>query len=103
MFRIKKKDKVKVLAGKDRGKTGEVLKVFYSTGRAVVSKIALVKKHKRPTQTDTGGIQEMESSVNMSNLAVICSKCDSATRVKYDCLADGKKVRICKKCGEMIV
>lgn len=103
MLHIKKKDKVIVLAGKDKGKTGEVLKIFAATNRVLVSKVNFIKRHTRPTQTDPGGIREKEAALHVSNVMLICSKCSKPTRKKIDFLADGKKVRVCKKCGEMIL
>jgi len=100
---IKKKDKVIVKTGKDKGKTGEVLKVFPETSRVIVSKINFIKRHTRPTQISPGGITEKESPVHISNVQLICPKCNRATRVKIDYLSDGKKIRVCRKCGEMIV
>jgi len=103
LLTIKKKDKVVVKAGKDKGKTGEVLKVFPETSRLVVSKINFIKRHTRPTQTRPGGITEKESSIHISSVQLICPKCNQATRVKIDHLSDGKKIRVCRRCGEMIV
>ncbi len=103
MLHIKKKDKVMVMTGKDKGKTGEVLKIFAEKKRVLVSKINFIKRHTRPTQTDPGGIREKEAPVHISNLMLICSKCSKPTRRKIDFLSDGKKVRVCRKCGEMIV
>ncbi|MFH1379705.1 MAG: 50S ribosomal protein L24 [bacterium] len=103
MLFIKKKDNIQVLAGKDKGKTGEVLKIMSDTNRVLVSKINFIKRHTRPTQTDPGGIREKEAAIHISNCILICPKCSKPTRKKMDTLADGKKVRICRKCGEMIV
>lgn len=103
MLHIKKKDKVMVMAGKDKGKTGEVLKIFHEKSRALVSKVNFIKRHTRATQTDPGGIREKEASIHISNLILVCSKCGKPTRKKSDTLSDGKKVRICRKCGEMIL
>ncbi|MBN1824173.1 MAG: 50S ribosomal protein L24 [Endomicrobiales bacterium] len=100
---IKKKDKVKILTGKDKGKQGEVLKVFPDKNRVIVAKINFVKRHTRPTQTDPGGIREKEASVPISNVVLLCAKCNQPTKAKFDFLSDGKKVRICRKCGEMII
>ena len=102
MLTIKKKDKVKVLAGKDRGKQGEVLKVFPEEGRVIVSKINFVKRHTKATQADPGGIREKEAALPISKVMLVCPKCTQAVRPKFDALSDGKKVRICRKCGEMI-
>ena len=103
MIFIKKKDKVKVKAGKDKGKSGEVLKVLPKKNAIIVSKINFVKRHRRTSQTEPGGITEKESPIHMSNVQLVCSKCNQPTRIKIDTLEDGKKVRICKKCGEMQV
>ena len=103
MFRIKKKDTVKVKKGKDKGKQGEVVKIFESTESAIVSKVNLVKRHTRPTQQSPGGLVEKEAPVKLANLQLICPKCSQPTRVKFDFLEDGEKVRVCKKCGEMVI
>ncbi len=103
MLHIKKKDKVKLLAGKDKGKTGEVLKVFPVKKRIIISKINFIKRHTRSTQTQPGGIREKEASIHISNVMLVCNKCNKPTRVSVDYLSDGKKIRICKKCGEIII
>jgi len=103
MLPVRKKDKVLVITGDDKGKRGEVLKVFPKENRLIVSKINIVKRHLRPTQTDPGGIREIEAPIHISNVMLICPKCDQTTRPKFDFLADGKKVRFCRKCGEMII
>ena len=102
MALILKKDKVLVLVGKDRGKQGEVIQVLPQTQRVVVSKINFVKRHSKPTQTQPGGIREKEASLHISNVMLICKKCSQPMRPKSDRLSDGTKVRICRKCGEMI-
>jgi large subunit ribosomal protein L24 len=99
---IRKKDKVLVLAGKNRGKQGEVISVI-DDKRVLVSKVNFVKKHARPTQTEPGGIREKEASIHISNVMLVCPKCKQAMRPKNDQLTDGTKVRVCRKCGEMIV
>lgn len=103
MLQIKKKDKVLVITGDDKGKKGEVLKVVPKSKRVIVSKVNLVKKHTRPTQNAPGGIREIEAPIHISNLVLLCPKCDQPTRPKFDFLSDGKKVRFCRKCGEMII
>src|SRR5690349_3375114 len=100
---IRKKDKVLVLAGKNRGKEGEVLQVLHTDERVLVSKVNFVKRHARPTQTQPGGIREKEASIHISNVMLVCPKCHQAMRPKSDRLNDGTKVRVCRKCGEMIV
>jgi large subunit ribosomal protein L24 len=103
MLTVKKKDKVVVLAGKDKGKRGEVLDIFPNKRRVIVSKISFVKRHTKPTQTDPGGIKEKESPIDISNVMLVCQKCDQAVRPKFDKLSDGTKVRVCRKCGETII
>lgn len=100
---IKRGDTVVVIAGKERGKRGKVLQVLPERGRVVVEKINMIKKHQRPTQKlRQGGIIEREGSIHLSNVVVVCGKCDRPTRTRVQILADGKKVRVCKRCGEMI-
>ena len=100
---IKKKDKVIVLAGKDKGKTGDVLKIFPGKHTAVVSKINFVTRHTKPTQTEPGGKLQKEAPLPVSRLMLVCPKCAKPTRPKWDILPDGSKTRLCKKCGEMII
>lgn len=99
---IKKNDKVMVIAGKDKGKTGKVLTVIKSINKAKVEGINIVKKHSKPTYKSSGGIVDIEAPIHLSNLMLICAKCTEATKVGYKLLQDGEKVRICKKCGEII-
>ncbi len=102
-FAIKKNDTVKVIAGKDKGKTGKVLRVVPKKGRAVVEKLNMVKRHLRPSeQARQGGILEREAPIEMSNLMLICTKCTDPTRVGYRVLDDACKVRYCKTCKEVI-
>jgi len=103
MRKIKKKDIVVVIAGKDKGKKGEVIKTDFINNKVIVSKINIVKKHSKPTQTEPGGIKEIESPIHISNVQLICPKCSKPTKVKISKTNDDKKVRICKKCGEMIL
>ena len=104
MLHVKANDQVLVLAGKDRGKTGRVLQVLADRKRAVIERINMIYRHTRqnPQQNVQGGILEKEAPVALSNLQVICRECNRATRVGYTRLSDGKKVRICKKCGGTI-
>lgn len=102
-IKIKKNDIVRVITGKDAGKTGKVLKVFTDSGKVVVEKINFVKRHTRPTQkVQQGGILEKESPLAVSKVMLICNKCGKPTRIKTGSIAGGKKVRICKKCSEML-
>ena len=103
MKKIKKGDRVIVLSGEDRGKEGVVLKVDQVKKRAIVEGVNFLKRHQKATQTNPqGGIIEKEAPVVMSNLMVICGKCNVGVKTKIVTLADGSKVRACKKCGEMI-
>lgn len=100
---IKKDDKVKIIAGKDSGKIGKVLKVDHKKGRLLVEKINMVKRHTRPTQKNRqGGIIEKEMPIQWSNVMVMCNKCVTPARVKMQRLEDGNKVRVCAKCGETL-
>ena len=103
MLHIKKNDTVKILVGKDKGKTGKILKVFPDKGRAIVQGANFIKKNQRRTrQEEQPGIIQREASLNMSNLAVVCKGCSRATRIGSNILKDGSKVRYCKKCNEIL-
>ena len=100
---IKKNDKVIVVAGKEKGKIGTVLKVIPQNERAVVEKLNIVKRHTRPGgKSAQGGIIEKEAPIHISNLMLVCGKCAEAARVGKKVLEDGSKVRFCKKCGEIL-
>jgi large subunit ribosomal protein L24 len=103
MFNIKKKDRVIILSGKDKGKKGEVLNVFAEKNRVVVEKINFVKKHIKPTKKNPGGIREIEAPIYISKVMLICPKCKQASRPKFDKLSDGSKVRVCRRCEEIII
>ena len=96
---VKKGDQVEVLSGKDKGKRGEVIVALPSEGKVVVRGVAVVKKAQRPTQANQqGGIVEKEAAIDVSNVALVCPTRGKATRVGH-AEEDGKKVRVCKKCG----
>lgn len=102
-IRLKKDDKVKVIAGRDNGKIGKVLKVDRKKNRVLVENINVVKKHSKPTaQNRQGGILETEAPIHASNLMLMCNKCIQATRIKMRRLEDGRKIRVCGKCNEQI-
>ena len=102
MNKIKKNDIVYVLAGRDRGKTGKVFRVFPDRGRALVEGINYVKKHARKTKQDQqGGIVQKESTIHLSDLAIFCKTCNKPTRVGINVLTDGTKSRFCKRCKEV--
>ncbi|HWJ03604.1 MAG TPA: 50S ribosomal protein L24 [Verrucomicrobiae bacterium] len=98
---VRKGDIVMVISGKDAGTKGKVLEVIPKTGRVVVEKVNVVKKHMRPTQKlPQGGIQEKEAPIASSNVMLYCEKCNSATRIGHKEM-DGNFVRVCKHCGEV--
>ncbi len=100
---IKRDDKVKVIAGKDKGKIGKVLKVVRKDDRLLVENVNFVKRHARPSaQSKQGGIIEKEAPIHWSNVMLMCNKCMQPARVKMQDLEDGGKVRVCKKCSEVI-
>ncbi|MDL1967226.1 MAG: 50S ribosomal protein L24 [Deltaproteobacteria bacterium] len=100
---IKKNDKVKIIAGKDKGKIGSVLKVIRKNSQVLVENINMVKHHVKPNaKNKQGGIVEKEAPIRSSNVMLMCSKCMSSVRIKIQILEDGKKTRICGKCGEII-
>lgn len=100
---VKKNDMVKVIAGKDKGKTGKVMRVFPEKGRIVVENLNVVKRHTRPTQTNAeGGIIEKEAALQASNVMLLCSSCNEAVRTGIRVLEDGSKARFCKKCNEIV-
>ena len=100
---IKKNDKVIVISGKEKGKIGTILKVDSEKDRAVVEKVNMVKRHSRPGgKRAQGGIIEKEAPLHISNLMLVCGKCAEATRIGRRTLEDGSKVRVCKKCGELL-
>ena len=100
---VKKGDKVVVLSGKDKGKEGEVLVAKPAEGKVVVEGVAIVKKAQRPTPANQqGGIIEQEAAIDVSNVMLICPSCGKPTRVGHASDAEGKKVRVCKKCGKDI-
>ena len=100
---IKKDDKVKVIAGKDKDKIGKVLKVIRKSDRILVENVNIVKRHSRPNaQNKQGGIVESEAPIHFSNVMLMCNKCLAPVRVKMQRLEDGKKMRVCRKCDEII-
>ena len=96
---VKKGDKVEVIAGKDKGKQGEILRSLPQKQRVVVQGCGIVTKHVRPTQQNPqGGRMSVEAPIHVSNVMLVCPKCGKPTRVASK-VEDGKKVRVCKKCG----
>jgi large subunit ribosomal protein L24 len=102
MQKIRKGDKVVVLTGKDRGRSGEVLRVIPKEGRAVVTGINMIKRHQRQTPSQEAGIINREAPIQLSNLALADPKDGKATRVGFKTLDDGRKVRFAKRSGDLI-
>jgi large subunit ribosomal protein L24 len=100
--KIKKGDKVVVLTGRDKGKTGEVLEVRPKDDRAVVRGVNLISRHQKQTQSQEGGIIRKEAAIHLSNLSLADPKDGKATRVGFKVLDDGRKVRVATRSGEQI-
>jgi len=101
--RVRKGDTVLVVAGKERGKKGKVLRVIPEKGRVVVERINMIKKHQKPTQKlRQGGIIEREGAIHLSNVMLVDPASDKPTRVGMKALSDGKKVRVARRSGEML-
>lgn len=101
-MKIKENDKVLVISGKDRGRTGKVEKIFRDKNKILVAGIAIVKKSSKPTKKNTkGGIINIPSPIDISNVALLCPKCNKKAKIKYKTISE-KKVRICSQCGEQI-
>ncbi len=101
-MKIKKGDTVIVLTGKDKGQQGEVLKALPKAQRVLVKGVNMVKKHRKPSATNPGGIDSMEATLHVSNVALLDPKSGKATRIGYTLNADGTKTRIARKSGEAI-
>ncbi len=103
VLKLKKGDKVLVIAGKDRGKRGKILINIRKKNRVIVEGINLVRRHTRPSQKNPqGGIIQKEASLDASNVQLICPNCNNPTRVGMKVSPKGKKIRVCKKCGSEI-
>ncbi|MBZ5576849.1 MAG: 50S ribosomal protein L24 [Acidobacteriia bacterium] len=105
---LKKDDTVKVIAGRDRGKTGRVLRVDRETGKVLVEHVMIVKRHTRPNPAKQikGGIAERESPITVSNVMIVCPGCNKAVRIAHhmDATASGqaRRTRVCRKCGQAL-
>lgn len=100
---VKKNDTVKVISGKEKGKSGKILKAYPAKGRVIIEHLNMIKKHtKRQSQGQGGGIIEREGTIHASNVMLVCPSCQKATRIGKKILEDGSKVRTCKKCGEVV-
>jgi len=103
-YKIKVNDKVMVICGKDRGKVGTVKKILKKTDRVIVDQVNIVRRHQKgnPYTGQSGGIIEKEAPIHISNVMLFCDACAKPTRVGYKFTEDGKKLRYCKKCKEIL-
>ena len=100
-MKLRKGDRVRVLKGKDVGKEGEITRVLLDSNRVIVDGVNVAKKHQRQSRaTMQAGIIDKDMPLHVSNVAIVCSGCDRPTRVGYRFESDGKKVRVCRKCGK---
>ena len=100
--KIRKGDKVVVLTGRDKGRSGEVIEVRPSESRALVRGVNMVKRHQKQTPQREGGIISKEAPIHLSNLMCLCEKCNAPRRLGKKTLSDGKSVRVCRRCGEQL-
>ena len=101
--RIKKNDTVMVIAGRERGKTGKVLRVITAKERALIERLNLVKRHQKPRGAQSpSGIVEKEAPIHLSNLMIMCDKCNAPVRMGKRVLEDGRSVRVCRRCGDQL-
>ncbi|MGN6731505.1 MAG: 50S ribosomal protein L24 [Candidatus Binatia bacterium] len=102
-MQIRKNDSVIVIGGKERGKTGKVLRVLPDRDAVVIERLNIVKRHTKPRgPQQPGGIVEKEAAIHASNIMILCDKCNAPVRVGHKTLADGKKIRICRRCNEAL-
>jgi len=102
-YKIKKNDTVMVVAGRDRGKTGKVMRVLPERGRVVIERLNIVKRHSKPRGAQSpGGIVEKEAPIAISNVMIFCDRCNAPVRVAIKVADDGSKSRACRRCGEVI-
>jgi large subunit ribosomal protein L24 len=102
-FKIRKNDTVMIIAGRDRGKTGKVLRVLPVRRRVLVERLNMVKRHTKPRgAASAGGIVEKEAPLDISNVMVLCDRCNAPVRVGRKLAADGSKSRVCRRCGDVL-
>ncbi|MEK6531639.1 MAG: 50S ribosomal protein L24 [Deltaproteobacteria bacterium] len=102
-FRIRRDDQIMVIAGREKGKTGKVIRVIPEKAAVLIEKLNVVKRHQKPSQKyKHGGIVEKEAPLSISNVMILCQKCKGPVRAGIKILSDGKKVRFCKKCKEVL-
>jgi large subunit ribosomal protein L24 len=101
--RIRKNDTVMVITGRERGKTGKVLRVIREDNRVIIERLHMVKRHQKPRgQQSPGGVVEKEASIDLSNVMIMCERCNAPARIGSRRLDDGSGVRTCRRCGEAI-
>jgi len=98
--KVKKGDTVVVLNGKDNGKQAKVMRILSKKNRILLERVNIVKKHQKPTQNSQGGIVDKEASIHISNVKILCPKCNKGVRIGHKIHDDGNKVRVCRTCGE---
>lgn len=102
-MQIRKNDSVMVIAGKERGKTGKVLRVLTDRNAIIIERMNIVKRHTKPRgPQQSGGIVEKEAAIHASNVMIMCDKCNAPARVGRKILADGKKIRVCRRCQDAL-
>ena len=102
-MQIRKNDSVMVISGKERGKTGKVLGVNPKEDAVIIERINVVKRHTKPRgPQQAGGIVEKEASIPASNIMIMCDKCNAPVRIGHKVLADGNKIRVCRRCAEAL-
>ena len=102
-MQIRKNDSVMVIGGKERGKTGKVLRVLSDKDTVIIERLNIVKRHSKPRgPQQAGGIVEKEAPIHVSNVMFMCDKCNAPVRIGHKLLADGSKIRICRRCNEAV-
>jgi large subunit ribosomal protein L24 len=102
-YKVRKNDTVMVIAGRERGKTGKVLRVLPERGRVIVERLNIVKRHSKPRgAASPGGIVEKEAPIAISNVMVFCERCNAPVRVGVKAADDGTRSRVCRRCGEAL-
>jgi large subunit ribosomal protein L24 len=102
-FKVRKNDMVMVIAGRDRGKTGKVLRVLPMRGRVIVERLNMMKRHTKPRgAASPGGIVEREAPLDVSNVMLMCDRCNAPVRTGFKLAADGSRSRVCRRCGDVL-
>jgi large subunit ribosomal protein L24 len=102
-FKVRKNDTVMIIVGRDRGKTGKVLRVLPVQGRVIVERLNIVKRHTKPRgAASPGGIVEREAPLDISNVMVLCDRCNAPVRIGLKFAADGSRSRMCRRCGDVV-